>query len=129
MLRGLKILVAEDERGIRLLITRVLADAGAAVTAVASGGEAFQSFTRARPDVLLSDIRMPGGDGYELIRQVRALPAGDGGRTPAVAISASVGEDEIPKILASGFDRFVRKPFEAAELRAVVGVVAGRSPA
>jgi CheY-like chemotaxis protein len=129
MLRGLKVLVAEDERGIRLLITRVLADAGATVTAVASGTEAFQLFTRARPDVLVSDIRMPGGDGYELIRQVRALPAGDGGRTPAVAISASVGEDEIPKILASGFDRFVRKPFEAAELREAVVAVTGRSPA
>ena len=129
MLRGLKILVAEDERGIRLLITRVLADAGAAVTAVASGGEAFQSFTRARPDVLLSDIRMPGGDGYELIRRVRALPAERGGRTPAIAVSASVGDEEIPKILAAGFQKFVRKPFEVSELRDAVAAVTGRQGA
>jgi CheY-like chemotaxis protein len=129
MLHGLKILVVEDERGVRLLLQRVLEDAGARVTAVASPTEALDEFERGAPDVLLSDIRMPGGDGYELIRRVRALPAERGGRTPAIAVSASVGDEEIPKILAAGFQRFVRKPFEVAEVRDAVAAVTGRQGA
>ena len=129
MLRGLKILVVEDERGVRLLLQRVLEDAGATVTVVVSPAEALAEFERGAPDVLLSDIRMPGGDGYELIRRVRALPAESGGRTPAIAVSASVGDEEIPKVLAAGFQKFVRKPFEVSELRDAVAAVTGRQGA
>jgi len=129
MLRGLKILVVEDERGVRLLLQRVLEDAGATVTVVVSPAEALAEFERGAPDVLLSDIRMPGGDGYDLIRRVRALPAESGGRTPAIAVSASVGDEEIPKVLAAGFQKFVRKPFEVSELRDAVAAVTGRQGA
>lgn len=129
MLRGLKILAVEDERGVRLLLKRVLEDAGATVTVVVSPAEALAELERGAPDVLLSDIRMPGGDGYELIRRVRALPAERGGRTPAIAVSASVGDEEIPKILAAGFQKFVRKPFEVSELRDAVAAVTGRQGA
>ena len=129
MLRGLKILVVEDERGVRLLLQRVLEDAGATVTVVVSPAEALAEFERGAPDVLLSDIRMPGGDGYDLIRRVRALPAERGGRTPAIAVSASVGDEEIPKVLAAGFQKFVRKPFEVSELRDAVAAVTGRQRA
>ena len=128
MLRGLRILVVEDEHGVRLLLKRVLEDAGAKVTAVASPMEALAELERAAPDVLLSDIRMPGGDGYELIRRVRALPPERGGKTPAIAVSASVGDEEIPQVMAAGFQRFVRKPFEVAEVRgAIEAVLGGRS--
>ena len=128
MLRGLRILVVEDERGVRLLLKRVLEDAGAKVTAVASPMEALAELERAAPDVLLSDIRMPGGDGYDLIRRVRALPPERGGKTPAIAVSASVGDEEIPQVLAAGFQRFVRKPFEVTEVRdAIEAVLRGRS--
>lgn len=129
MLRGLKILVVEDERGVRLLLKRVLEDAGATVTVVVSPAEALAELERGAPDVLLSDIRMPGGDGYDLIRRVRALPAESGGRTPAIAVSASVGDEEIPKIFAAGFQKFVRKPFEVSELRDAIAAVTGRQGA
>ena len=129
MLRGLKILVVEDERGVRLLLKRVLEDAGATVTVVVSPAEALAELERGAPDVLLSDIRMPGGGGYDLIRRVRALPAESGGRTPAIAVSASVGDEEIPKIFAAGFQKFVRKPFEVSELRDAIAAVTGRQGA
>lgn len=129
MLRGLKILVVEDERGVRLLLKRVLEDAGATVTVVVSPAEALAELERGAPDVLLSDIRMPGGDGYDLIRRVRALPAESGGRTPAIAVSASVGDEEIPKIFTAGFQKFVRKPFEVSELRDAIAAVTGRQGA
>lgn len=129
MLSGLRILVVEDERGVRMLLTRVFEDAGASVVAVASPEEALAEFERRPPDVLVSDIRMPGGDGYQLIRRVRALPADRGGLTPAVAVSASVDERDVPKILAAGFQRFIRKPFEVAEVRAAIGAVTGRTGA
>lgn len=126
-LNGVRVLVVEDERGVRLLVSRVLRDAGAEVTAVGTISEALREFERTAPDVLVSDIRMPGGDGYDLIRRVRALPRERGGRVPAVAISASVSEDEIPRILAAGFQKFIRKPFKVAEVRSAVVSLAGRS--
>lgn len=129
MLRGLKILVVEDERGVRLLLKRVLEDAGATVTVVVSPAEALAELERGAPDVLLSDIRMPGGDGYDLIRRVRALPAERGGRTPAIAVSASIGDEEIPTVLAAGFQKFVRKPFEVSELRDAVAAITRRQDA
>ncbi len=129
MLSGLRILVVEDERNVRLLLMRLLEDAGATVTAVASPDEALAEFERQPPDVLVSDIRMPGGSGYQLIRRVRALPPDRGGLTPAVAVSASVGEEDTSKILAAGFQRFIRKPFEAAEVRAAIEALTGRAGA
>lgn len=126
MLRGLRVLVVEDERGVRLLLARILADAGAAVTAAGSEREGLEAFLREPPDVLLSDIRMPGGSGYDLIRAVRALPVERGGQCPAIAVSASVDEDEVAAILAAGYQRFVRKPFKPADLRRAVALAAGR---
>lgn len=129
MLSGLRILVVEDERGVRLLLRRVLEAAGASVAVATSPDEALAEFDRQPPDVLVSDIRMPGGDGYQLIRRVRARPADRGGRTPAVAVSASVGAEDIAKILAAGFQKFVRKPFEVAEMREVIRTLTGRAGA
>lgn len=129
MLSGLRILVVEDERGVRLLLRRVLEAAGARVVAVTSLDEALAEVDRQPPDVLVSDIRMPGGDGYQLIRRVRALPDDRGGRTPAVAVSASVGEEDVATILAAGFQKFIRKPFEVAEVREAIRVLTGRAGA
>jgi CheY-like chemotaxis protein len=129
MLSGLRILVVEDERGVRLLLRRLLEAAGASVAVATSPDEALAEFDRQPPDVLVSDIRMPGGGGYQLIRRVRALPADRGGRTPAVAVSGSVGAEDIAKILAAGFQTFVRKPFEVAEMREVIRTLTGRAGA
>ena len=126
-LDGLCVLVVEDQLGVRTLLKRVLEHAGAQVTAVGSTREALAAFAHSRPDVLVSDIRMPGEDGYALMRQVRALPEAQGGRVPAVAISASIGEDELSLLHDVGFQLFIRKPFDAAQLRDAVANVSGRA--
>ena len=127
LLTGLRVLVVDDQASVRVLLTKVLQHAGAEVTAVGSSEDALAVFERATPDVLVSDIRMPGEDGYTLLRKVRALPEERGGRIPAVAISASIGEDEEPRVFAAGFQQFIRKPFDPAELRNAVASVSGRA--
>jgi CheY-like chemotaxis protein len=127
ILTGLRVLVVDDQASVRVLLTKVLQHAGADVTAVGSSHDALAAFERARPDVLVSDIRMPGEDGYTLLRKVRQLSEGRGGQIPAVAISASIGEDEEPRVYAAGFQQFVRKPFEPAAVRNAVATASGRA--
>ena len=127
LLGGLHILVVEDQYGVRVLVTRVLEHAGASVTAVDSTREALAALALRTPDVIVTDIRMPGEDGYVLMQKVRALPEERGGRIPAVAISASIDDDEAARLRELGFQRFVRKPFDAGQLRDAVAIVAGRA--
>ena len=126
-LNGLRVLVVDDELSVRVLLTKVLQHAGAQVTAVGSSRDAMAAFESGAPDVLISDIRMPGEDGYTLLRRVRALPEERGGKVPAVAMSASIAEDEEPLVFAAGFQLFVRKPFDLAQVREAVASVSGRS--
>jgi CheY-like chemotaxis protein len=77
-----------------------------------------------QPDVLISDIGMPGEDGYSLIRKVRALPSQSGGRIPAVALTAYARAEDRIKALAAGFQMHAPKPVEPAELAAIVASLA-----
>jgi hypothetical protein len=77
-----------------------------------------------RPDVLLSDIGMPGEDGYELIRRVRELPPDRGGRTPAAALTAFARGEDRRRALRAGFQMHLAKPVEIQELAAVVASLA-----
>src|SRR5688572_8931395 len=86
-LDGVRVLLVDDHPVVREVIARLLEEHGARVTAVPGAPETFEAFRREIPDVLLSNIVMPGEDGYELIRTVRALPADRGGLTPAVALT------------------------------------------
>jgi two-component system CheB/CheR fusion protein len=126
-LEGLRVLVVDDEAGILELLTMILEQYGAQVTAVASGEEAIAALT-ANPgehDVLLSDIGMPHEDGYALIRQVRALGAEAGGQIPAAALTAYVRVEEQQESLAAGFQRHITKPVEPAQLVSIVAELAG----
>ena len=73
------------------------------------------------PDILISDIGMPGLDGYDLIRQVRRLPAANGGKLPAIALTAYTRTEDRLQALRAGYDMHVPKPVELAELVAVSG--------
>jgi CheY-like chemotaxis protein len=77
--------------------------------------------------VLISDIALPGEDGYGLIQKVRALPAGQGGSIPAVAVTAHARTEDRIRALLAGFQLYVPKPVEAAELVAVVASLRGRA--
>jgi signal transduction histidine kinase/CheY-like chemotaxis protein len=125
-LAGVRVLVVDDEQDTRRLITTVIAGSGAEVTACASAGEALEKLKTWRPHVLMSDIGMPGEDGYALIQKVRALPPERGGATPAVALTAYVGEADRVRALRSGFQIHLGKPVEPKALVAALVSLAGK---
>ncbi|MDQ3212864.1 MAG: response regulator, partial [Acidobacteriota bacterium] len=98
----------------------------AVVTTAASASEALEALRRAKPDVVISDIGMPGEDGYALIRMIRALPPDEGGDVPAVALTAYARSEDRTRALLSGFQSHVAKPVEPTELVATVASLARR---
>jgi PAS domain S-box-containing protein len=126
-LDGLKLLVVDDEEDARMLVADVLREQGAEVHAVGSAGEALEVFDRVRPDVLVSDIGMPLMDGYSFIRQIRSRAVEQGGRTPAVAVTAYARAEDAQRALAAGYQGHVAKPVEPAQLAIVIANLGGRS--
>lgn len=125
-LEGLHVLIVDDEADGLRLVTTVLETCGAKVTAVNSAAAALSALQELRPDVLISDLGMPGEDGYSLIKKVRALPAAQGGRTPAAALTAYARLEDRMRVLRSGFQTHLPKPVEPAELVTVVASLSGR---
>ncbi|MET0286847.1 MAG: ATP-binding protein [Polyangiales bacterium] len=128
-LRGVSVLVVDDELDMRELVAHVLTEVGAHVLCAASAAEAFRLLRSELPDVLLSDIGMPDEDGYALMRRVRELPAGEGGDTPSIALTAFARSEDRQRALTAGFQSHLAKPIESAELVAVVASVAAGSRA
>ena len=123
-LDGVRVLVVDDTRNVREAMTDILTQDGATVTAVGSAEEALAALQRERPDVLLSDLAMPGKGGYWLIGQVRALPPERGGVTPAAALTAYTGPEHRASVLRAGFQVHVEKPIGLDALIAVVAMLA-----
>ena len=121
-LDGLTILVVDDESDSSQLVARLFESRGAAVTTAASANEALTLATARNFDVIVSDIGMPGRDGYELIKDCRAR----GVTTPAVALTAYARSEDRTKALSSGYQSHVAKPVEVAELLAVVAALLPR---
>lgn len=119
-LDGLQVLVVDDDADAREWISTVLQECGAQVSAVGSVEAALEALEKLKPDVLVSDIGMPGEDGYALIRKVRELEPDIRGRIPAVALTAYASVEDYKEALAAGFQLHVAKPVRAAELVAVV---------
>ena len=124
-LDGVRVLVVDDERDARDLIRRVLEEHGAVVSAVASGREALRALATEPPDVLLSDVGMPGMDGYQFMRSVRASDL-DYRRVPAIALTAFARGEDRKKALLAGYQSHLAKPFDIAELVIVVAGLAER---
>ncbi|HET9325473.1 MAG TPA: ATP-binding protein [Candidatus Eisenbacteria bacterium] len=121
-LSGIKVLVVDDEEDARELLRRLLEESDAQVLTASSAGEAMRLLARESPQVLLSDVGMPGHDGYQFIREVRA----SGSTIPAVALTAFARSEDRTKALLSGFQSHLAKPFEPAELLVTVAALAGR---
>jgi CheY-like chemotaxis protein len=99
------VLVVDDEEDARSLLVTVLGSCGAKVQAVGSAAEALDAVEQFRPDVLVSDIEMPGEDGYSLIRRLRARERETGGRIPAVALTAHARVEDRMMALSAGYKR------------------------
>ncbi|MGC4087684.1 MAG: response regulator [Polyangiaceae bacterium] len=105
-------------------MTQALIAHGALVTPVSSAKSALSELARERPHVLVSDIAMPDIDGYELIRRVRALPARDGGETPALAVTAHAGKEVPGRALECGYHRYAAKPMDIDSFVSIVAALA-----
>lgn len=124
-LRGVRVLVVEDEADARDFLTAALQQWGAVVTAAASTREALQCLSQVQPQVLLSDIGMPEEDGYVLIREVRSLPADQGGAIPAIAVTAYARQEDRLRAIQAGFQRHLAKPIDPLLLVAVIEELTG----
>jgi signal transduction histidine kinase len=121
-LAGVKVLVVDDEPDACEIVKRILEHHGAMVRTAESASEALHQLTDLQPDVLVADVAIPGADGYELVRQLRALP--EWRDLPALALTAYVdraGEEA----LGAGFQQYRAKPIPPADLVAVVATLAG----
>jgi PAS domain S-box-containing protein len=123
-LRGVRVLVVDDEEDARDLLIMVLTNAGADVLTAASTSEALPLIERELPDVLVSDIEMPGEDGYSLIRKTRALRHSRAADVPAVALTAYASSDDRMRARRAGFQVHVSKPVAPHELIAVMSTMA-----
>jgi PAS domain S-box-containing protein len=122
-IRGLRVLVVDDEDDARRLVAMVLEDCGCRVTVAGSVEDALRKFDEVAPDLLLSDIGMPGESGYDLIRKVRGRPRERGGDVPAAALTAYARAEDRRNMLNAGYSIHLPKPIEPAELVAVVATL------
>ena len=126
-LDGLRILVVDDEADTRDLLKQGLEFCGATVTVAETAAEALEMLKVSVPDVLISDIGMPGTDGFDFIRQVRKLSRHHGGKVAAIALTAYTRIEDRLRALRAGYDMHVPKPVELTELVAVAASLARRN--
>jgi PAS domain S-box-containing protein len=120
-LSGIKVLVVDDNPDTRNFIVFALEQENAVVSTAESGFDAVKAFERSIPDILVSDIGMPDMDGYMLIRQLRQLPAEQGGQVKAIALTAYAAESDRQEAVSAGFQKHIPKP---VDLDALVNAIA-----
>jgi PAS domain S-box-containing protein len=125
-LDGIHAFVVDDEPDARELLKRVLRDQGAVVTAFSGAEEALTALKTSLPSVIVSDVGMPGMDGYQMIRTLRAGELRDS-RVPALALTAFARAEDRKRALIAGFQAHLAKPFDVAELVLLVADLVGRS--
>jgi PAS domain S-box-containing protein len=124
LLAGVRILIVDDDRDGLAVLEIVLADRGAVVEVATDAESGLRLMATFAPDVLLSDVGMPGKDGYALLREVRRAETA-GRRVPAVALTAFSRKQDIDQAIAAGFDAHCAKPLRPLELLKVIAKVAG----
>jgi signal transduction histidine kinase/CheY-like chemotaxis protein len=119
-LRGITVMLVDDDPVALNVAQQTLEQYGALVVTASSAREARERFAREVPDVLVSDLMMPGEDGLDLIREIRALDSQHGGRTPAAALSGLARGEDRRRAFAAGYQIHVAKPIDPSELAAAV---------
>jgi PAS domain S-box-containing protein len=125
-LKNIRVLLVEDHNDTRELLKTILERCGAEVTAAASTTAALAELSRVKPNVVISDIAMAGENGYDLIEKIRLLKPEEGGRVPAVALTAHAGAADRRRALLAGFQTHLAKPVEPDELLAVIANLTGQ---
>jgi signal transduction histidine kinase/DNA-binding response OmpR family regulator len=120
-----KVLVVDDDIDARELLERVLGDQGAAVLTASSAPDGLIAIEHFHPAVVVSDLAMPGMDGYEFMRAIRSLPAERGGDVAGIALSAYGRAEDSNDALAAGFRSFLAKPVDVDRLLSEVSALAG----
>ncbi|HEV8586795.1 MAG TPA: ATP-binding protein [Methylomirabilota bacterium] len=128
-LDDIRVLVVEDDVDSRLWVKESLESLGAVALIATSAQEGFETFEHERPHVLVSDIRLPDGDGYTLLRRIREADAARGTHTPAVALTAYPRVEDRARALEAGFQLHVPKPVAPEDLAAAIASLAGRGGA
>jgi PAS domain S-box-containing protein len=123
-LRGVTVLLVDDEADARELTARILRDNHAEVHGAGSVAQALQLLDQVRPHVLVSDIGMPDADGFDLLAHIRAHPSPVAAQLPALALTAFAQPQDRQRALASGFQAWISKPLDPAELVAAVAQLA-----
>ncbi|HWL92512.1 MAG TPA: ATP-binding protein [Phycisphaerae bacterium] len=126
LLKGVRILAVDDEVDARDLLKRILSQGGAEVVIAGSATEALGILDWHKPDIIISDLAMPGKDGYEFMRTVRSFPLARGGNIPAIALTAFARLEDRVRTLQAGYQMHIAKPVKSTELITVVASLLGR---
>jgi CheY-like chemotaxis protein len=119
-LTGLTVLVVDDDADTLELLRCIIGSRGAQVVTASGAGQAMEQLETACPDVIVSDLEMPDGDGFGLIERVRACPQAQGGFVPAIALTALTDNASRQRALRAGFWRHLAKPVDATLLCAEI---------
>lgn len=115
-LAGVRVLIVDDDRNTREMMTEALQLYGAEVRAAGSAAEALMMVQAWGPDLIVSDVGMPEEDGYQFIRKLRALPSDRGGAMPAIALTGYARPEDRSRVLDAGYQLFLPKPANLEEL-------------
>jgi CheY-like chemotaxis protein len=115
-LSHITIVVVDDNSDVRRFVGAFLAQLGATIALAQSAIEGLEAIKTHRPDIVLSDISMPGRDGFDLLRDIRALAPDAGGSVPVIAMTALVTRLDGARFLKAGFQAFLPKPFHPDKL-------------
>ena len=119
-LDGIKILAVDDNEDNRNLFSIILKSLGASVRLAESAAEAMVVFHEYSPDIILSDISMPGEDGFSLLKKIKTREAVQKNKTPVIALTAHPGQEDIKRVLEAGFSAHIAKPVEKTKLSNVI---------
>jgi CheY-like chemotaxis protein len=129
VLAGLRVVIVDDDATVREAVAIALEAAGAQATGVGSVEEALAACGAVWPDLVMSDLSMPGEDGFALIRRLRAAERGRGAVTPVLAVTGLAGDDHRDQALAAGFTAHLAKPVEPGALIALIAQICRTSRA